>query len=239
MTEVTQPLSLLAMLTIGFLGSSHCIGMCGGIATGLGMASQGKNNPLLILGYNVGRLTSYAVAGVLVALIGYWGKSHLMVGPWLRILAGCILVLMGFYIAGWWQSLRWLENLGGHVWRRIQPVGNRFMPVTSVGHALCLGLVWGWLPCGLVYSALAYAATAASPVDGGLMMLAFGLGTMPAMVLGGIFAASLKAFFQRRWVRLLMAVIIMGFGVWTLYGAAGHLLPSTSGDGAMHHHHSH
>jgi uncharacterized protein len=243
MSDPTQPLSLLAMLVIGFLGSGHCVGMCGGIATGLGFASTGKRSSILVLGYNLGRISSYAVAGALVALVGFWGTNYLGLGPWLRLLSGVILLLMAVYLSGWWRSLLWLEKLGGRLWQQIQPLGRRLMPVTHVGRAYGLGLVWGWLPCGLVYSALAYAATAPNSVEGGMMMAAFGLGTAPSMIAGGAFSNAVKRFFQGKTCRLIMALLMMAFGMGTIYSAGTHISVmssiqgnSNSAPGHLQHH---
>lgn len=237
---MTEPLSLLAMLMIGLLGSGHCVGMCGGIASGLGFASSGNTvngvnmasdrvrGPQLVLGYNLGRILSYGLAGLLVASLGYWGREFLALGPWLRILAGVILVLMGLYLAGWWNILVYLEKVGGRLWRRLQPLGRPLLPVKGAGQAVLLGMLWGWLPCGLVYTALAYAATAQSPAQGGLMMVFFGLGTAPAMVAGGLFSARIRQLLQGRYLRQLMALAMIAFGVWTLASVAVH-----SGHGAM------
>jgi len=239
MIEQAQPVSLAIMFMVGLMGSGHCVGMCGGIATGLGLAAKGKKSPLLVVGYNLGRIISYAIAGILVATLGYWGRDYLALGPWLRIVAGVILLLMGLYLAGWHSSLAWLERLGSYLWKKIQPLGNRLMPVESVVHAVGLGLIWGWLPCGLVYTALAYSATAPDPLSGGAMMVAFGLGTAPAMIAGGLFSTTIKPVLQTKTFRRLMAVVMIGFGCWTLYGSVGHMLSMGDNAEGMESHHDH
>lgn len=221
---MTEP-GLLAMVLIGLLGAGHCLGMCGGISAALGMAVDGNNKLKVVLGYNVGRIFSYGVAGFLVGLLGYWGAEYLAAGPILRIAAGVLLVLMGFYLAGWWRLLTWLERAGAIVWRRVQPLANRLLPVTTPGRAVVAGMLWGWLPCGLVYSALAYAASTAHPVEGAAMMLAFGLGTAPALLTSGVFAETLRRLLQRNALRQLMGLALMIFGLWVI----GSVLP--------HHHH--
>lgn len=220
---MTDPsvLPVLAMAGIGLLGAGHCVGMCGGIATGLGLASGDRATPL-VLGYNLGRVLSYSVAGVIVAALGYWGREYLALGPVLRILAAVILILMGLYLADWWRALVYLERLGTRLWRWIQPLGRGLLPVRTFPRALMLGMVWGWLPCGLVYSALAYAATASSPWQGGMMMAAFGLGTAPAMVAGGLFSSRLRLLLQGKGLRRAMAVLMILFGVWTLASVVSH-----------------
>lgn len=240
MTPEPAVLSLLAMLAIGLAGAGHCVGMCGGIATGLGFASAPGGGAPLVLGYNLGRVLSYAIAGVLVASLGYWGRELLALGPALRVLAGVILLLMGCQLAGWWNPLALLERAGARLWRRIQPLGRYLLPVTGPGQALLVGMLWGWLPCGLVYSALAYAATAPTPWQGGLMMAAFGLGTAPAMVAGGLFSARARCLLQGRRLRLAMGLAMIAFGLWTLLSVALHGAPmGAHGDrgGEMHHTH--
>ncbi|MCK9504930.1 MAG: sulfite exporter TauE/SafE family protein [Porticoccaceae bacterium] len=237
-----ESVSVLAMFVIGLLGSGHCVGMCGGIATGLGFAAQGKRSLPLIAGYNIGRIASYASAGILVASLGYWGSSYLALGSVLRIAAAIILVLMGFYLAGWWGILGYLEKAGSHLWRLVQPLGKKLMPVTSFGHALVLGALWGWLPCGLVYTALAYAATSANPLGGALMMVAFGLGTAPAMIAGSVFSDRLRRLMQSAKVRNLLAVMMIALGVWALVDSINHLRPlwgdqGGGAEGGSHHHH--
>jgi len=228
------------MAAIGLLGSGHCVGMCGGIATGLGFAARGRSGLPLVLGYNLGRILSYTVAGALVASLGYWGSRYLALGPLLRMLAGVILILMGLYLVGWWRALAYLERAGARLWRHIQPLGKGLLPVTSFPHALGLGVVWGWLPCGLVYTALAYAATAGSAGEGALLMAAFGLGTAPAMVAGGVFSGTLKRVLQARPLRMAMAAMMIGFGVWTLVGGISHRHADPAAGAAMEsHHHGH
>ncbi|MFA5631793.1 MAG: sulfite exporter TauE/SafE family protein [Porticoccaceae bacterium] len=238
MTDATLLASLAAMVAIGLLGAGHCIGMCGGIASALGFAARDGGGTHLVLGYNLGRVTSYALAGALVALLGQWGSSYLTLGPILRTLSGVILILMGCYLAGWWRVLVRLEKVGGKLWKRIQPLGAKLLPVRSLPQALALGMLWGWLPCGLVYTALAYAAASAQVVDGALLMIAFGVGTAPAMVMGGLFAARARAFLQSKAVRTVAALAMVVFGIWTLAGVAAHWQHSAAHtqSGAHHHH---
>jgi uncharacterized protein len=234
-----QTLSLAAMFMIGLLGSGHCIGMCGGIATGLGFGVQRRNHIPLVIGYNLGRVSSYTLAGALVATLGYWASSYLYLGLVLRILAGIILILMGLYLADWWRILVKLEKAGLFIWRYIQPFGKRLMPVTHTRQAFLLGMLWGWLPCGLVYAALAYAATATSTAEGAFMMAAFGLGTTPSMVLGGVFSSSIKVFLQARMIRRAMGVVLIFFGALMLLVTASHMEHNSSANTLMHQHHKH
>lgn len=242
MTSAIELLPLLAMVGIGLLGAGHCVGMCGGITSALGFAGAGEGRAGKVLGYNMGRILSYGIAGVLVASLGYWGQEFLALGPALRILAGIILILLGLYLAGWWNLLIYLERGGARLWRRIQPLSRRLLPVTNPGQAVLVGMLWGWLPCGLVYSALAYAATATTPWQGGLMMVGFGLGTAPAMVAGGLFASQARRLLQRRQLRVAMALAMIAFGCWTLASQVVHSGHDHGHDGGpehseVHHHH--
>ena len=225
MSETT----LLALFLAGLLGGPHCVGMCGGIVGALGGVAQpgatqgaaGRSAPLLLhLGYHAGRLSSYVLAG---ALAGGLGGALLLSGSLglrlvLLTLAGLMLLAMGLYLIGLPQLLLPLEKIGAHGWKRLQPLSRPFIPVRRIAQAYPLGLVWGWLPCGLVYTALTSALSSASAARGGLVMLAFGLGTLPNMLLAGLFAAQLRRFMQQRLVRLAAGLAICGFGLHALLG---------------------
>lgn len=231
-----------AALAIGFLGSSHCIGMCGGIAGALGMAVPGQKTAWVQLtSYSVGRLGSYTLMG---ALAGALGAAALPALTPLRLVAGLMLIAMALYIGGLWRGLVWLEKGGSYLWRYLQPLSKRLLPVRSAGQALALGSLWGWLPCGLVYSALTFALAQGSSERAALAMLAFGLGTVPAMLATGAAAATVRGFVQRPPVRMLFAGAILVFGCWTIWGALGHgghtdhnSAPTAESSSQHHHHH--
>jgi len=212
-----------AALTIGLLGSAHCVGMCGGIVGALnaGLAQNRRRSALSLashhLGYNAGRISSYAIAGAAVGLIGAQAsKLHLSatisVG---NLIAGLFMVALGLYLAGWWQALGSLEKAGAHIWRFIEPLGRRFLPVKTPLQAFGLGLVWGWLPCGLVYSVLTLAMVSASPLQGALTMLGFGIGTLPAMLALGNAAGHFGSLARHPVTRRVAGVGIMLFGVYS------------------------
>jgi len=222
--------SYIAAFLVGLLGGVHCVGMCGGIvgALCLGLnqdSPQTQNNirsslPYL-LSYNAGRILSYTLAGLLMGGIGWLG-SHLFdiyaLQKSLEIIAAIFMLALGLYIAGWWKILARVEKLGGNIiWKRLEPLGRRFMPVKTYRHAFSLGLVWGWLPCGLVYSVIIWTISTQSPLEGGLLMLSFGLGTLPNLLLMGVFAASLNQFIQQAWVRQIAGLMIMSFAVIMFY----------------------
>ena len=223
-------ITLTSAFIIGLLGGAHCIGMCGGIMNALSFAlpehKRGPRSALpTLLFYNAGRITSYSVAGALVGGVGVLLQGPVgVLGPSLRIFAGLMLIAMGLYLAGWWRGLAQLERLGGHLWKHLQPLANRLMPVTRPSQALFLGALWGWLPCGLTYSTLTLAVSTGSATQAALVMASFGLGTLPVMLASGAFAHQLKGFIQQKAVRSAAAILVMGFGVWTLYPPLGHML---------------
>lgn len=242
---MTDPfLAVAAAFSLGFLSSAHCVGMCGGIMGALTMAipPEARARRLrLVLCYNIGRIASYTLMGAgLGALAGILQVSGF--GAVLRLLAGLLLIAMGLYLADWWRGLTWLERGGRYLWAYLQPLGKALMPVTGAPKAMALGAVWGWLPCGLVYTALAYSAAQGSAGWSGAVMLAFGLGTLPAVMATGLAARQFASLLQRRGVRRGFALLIMGFGLWTLVGGshiAGHHHPSPADERAPSHHHAH
>lgn len=205
---------------VGFLGSGHCVGMCGGIASLLGTAVPNRSGRWqLLLAYNIGRLSTYTFLGVLVGWLISLNPHFLHQGHGfsvMRLLAGLLLIALGLYLAGIWYGLVWLEKAGGILWRKIQPVAQKLIPVKSMPQAAMLGILWGWLPCGLVYSALAVSATQANWLLSGLSMLAFGVGTLPSMFTTGYFAAQTKAWVQKKSFRLVMGLLVILMGIWVL-----------------------
>jgi len=216
-------ITITSAFVIGLLGGVHCAGMCGGIMNALCFAMpkhpQSKTRiSLTLILYNLGRVFSYSLAGAMVGGIGMLlqGPSGIL-GAELRIFAGLMMIAMGLYLAGWWRGLAHLESLGNHVvWRHVQPVTNKLMPVNKAWQALVLGMLWGWLPCGLVYSTLTLAGAAGHWQQSALIMASFGLGTVPVMLLTGAFATQFKAWVQKTAVRNIAALLIIAFGVWTI-----------------------
>jgi len=215
----TLPL-LAAAFATGLLGSAHCLGMCAGIsglfAVGARVTSVRSQLPLA-LAYNTGRVTSYAILGLVVAA---FGGAMVEMMPRLampiRLLSGALIVVIGLQVAYGWRLLAAVERGGARIWQRIAPFAKGMVPANSIGKASALGLVWGWLPCGLVYSALLIAATTASPLNGAGVMLAFGMGTMPAMVLSGLSAARLSALMSRNRRTAGLLIVLLGLATLAL-----------------------
>jgi len=211
----------LALLATGFLSGVHCMGMCGGIACAFSARGGGVSRQLA---FNFGRIASYAAAGAGAGLLGSagaWAAGAAPAQTALYVLANVMLVLVGLHLAGAGRLLGGIEALGAPLWARLQPLAARLLPARSPPQAFAAGLVWGWLPCGLVYGALAAAAFAGGPANGALAMLAFGLGTLPNLLAAGLAAARLRAFTARRAVRLAAGGVVFGFGAVGLAHAAG------------------
>lgn len=208
---------------LGLFGGLHCIGMCGGIVSALtaagGSAHSKCRRTAAQLLYSAGRISSYAVAGAIAGGLG-WSLLSL-IGPeaarWLRILAGAFLIAAGLYLAGWWFGLARLEQLGTHAWRHIAPLSRRLQPLDHAWKQFAAGAVWGWIPCGLVYAALAGASAAGGAAEGAAMMAAFGFGTLPALLAAGTASQALLSGVQTR--RLAGGLLVV-FGLWTILAVA-------------------
>ncbi|WP_301102321.1 sulfite exporter TauE/SafE family protein [Propionivibrio sp.] len=210
----------LALFLIGFLGGTHCIGMCGGIVSALSLGAGSPSS--LHLAYNAGRIASYSAAGAIAGALG--GASlalsdQLPVRIILFILANLMLLALGLYLMGLTRVLAFSERFGQKLWRHLQPLTRRYLPARTVAQAFPLGLLWGWLPCGLVYSALVTALASGSALRGAGMMLAFGLGTLPNLLLAGLLAVRLKVYAAIPAVRFSAGLLILTFGLWGLFAA--------------------
>ncbi len=206
--------SYLALFLIGLLGGAHCVGMCGGIVGALTIGTGSR--PSLHLAYNGGRIFSYALAGGIAGALGaaslaLAGQLPLRIG--LYVAANAMLIALGLYLMGITRALAFSERIGQKLWRHVQPLSRRFLPARTVAQAFPLGVLWGWLPCGLVYSALVTAMTSGSALRGAGMMLAFGAGTLPNLLLAGLLAARLKDYAARPALRLCAGLLVATFGV--------------------------
>ncbi|RMO12161.1 hypothetical protein ALQ47_00283 [Pseudomonas cichorii] len=217
---------LLSALILGLLGGGHCLGMCGGLMGALTLAipkEQRSRRFRLLLAYNLGRIFSYACAGLLLGLAG-WAVANSPLAMAMRVIAALLLIAMGLYLAGWWSGLTRIERLGRGLWRHLQPVATRLLPISSLPRAMLLGALWGWLPCGLVYSTLLWAASQGNAMDSALLMLAFGLGTWPVLLATGLAAERTTALLRKRGMRMVGGLLVILFGLWTLPGPHQHWL---------------
>lgn len=212
--------TLLTAFLAGLLGGAHCVGMCGGIVAAMSFQGGGRKQPVSFhLGYNLGRIVSYIVAGTLAGLIGsaaFLSDRLLPLQTGLYFVAQVVLILMGLYLAGLSRAVLWLEKAGSGLWGKLQPLFGRLLPIRSFPGAVTAGAVWGWLPCGLVYSVLVTALASGGPVPGALLMMAFGLGTLPNLLAMGWAAERLRALAANRAVKLAAGLTVAGFGVWGL-----------------------
>lgn len=194
-----------------------------GVATAaLRRASPVAGGLALHLAFNGGRLASYALAGAIAGTVGFAGVGLATQVPLRLVLlfvANLMLLAMALYLMGVPQLLLPLERQGARLWRRLQPLSARWLPVQSWRQALPLGLLWGWLPCGLVYSALATALAAGTPQHGAAAMLAFGAGTLPNLLVAGLAATRLRRWTARRGVRVGAGLIVMALAVNGLWSA--------------------
>jgi len=210
-----DPAVLSTAFLAGLLGSGHCFGMCGGIAAGLGAISKGRA-VVPALQFNLARLASYAILGLLAAAVLSGVSGLVPIGRWLRVLTAVMIMLIGLKFLFNFRGIEFIERGGAGLWKKILPfamkAGNR---QDALGRLL-LGVCWGFIPCGLVYSVLMTAASTANPLGGALTMLAFGAGTLPSMLGLTVAAPALSAFLEDRTVRRLIGFALIVLAVWTL-----------------------
>jgi uncharacterized protein len=219
---------LLTAFVVGLLGGVHCLGMCGGVVGTLTFSlspqhqlSQWRMLPFQVA-YNLGRISSYVLVGALIGLLAASLSSLVPFLPFqqgLQVFAGLFMIALGLYLAGWWTGVVVVEKIGGALWKKLQPFTQRLTPVKTLPQAWLYGLVWGWLPCGLVYSVLIMAFSAASMTQGALVMLAFGLGTLPNLLLMGVFAFYFTRWARNLWVKRFAGITVILMGLWQIYQA--------------------
>ena len=220
---MTEQLTLASVFVMGLLSGVHCVGMCGGIVGALTLGVDPKSGTKRRLGfqvfYNLGRISSYTLAGLLMGWIGAITTqsfaSHSL-HQILQTFSGIVLILMGLYLANWWRVLVKVEQAGSIIWKRIEPFARKLIPIKNINHAFLVGMLWGWLPCGLVYSMLTMSLTTASATQGALVMLSFGLGTLPNLLAMGLMAASLQKFLRHAVVKAIAGVTVIAAGVYLI-----------------------
>ena len=228
-----NPLTLTSAFFLGLFSTVHCIGMCGGIigALSLSLPIEVRHHKprlfMFVTTYNIGRITSYTLAGLIAGAIG--GGVHATAGfeqghTLLKFAGIAMMVAIGLYLAGWLPQLAAVERLGVPIWKKLEPIGRRLLPVATLPKAFAYGLIWGWLPCGLVYFVLLWALTSGGAIEGALSLLAFGLGTLPTLLSAGFMTSWLTRFARSKRARQLVGLLIIAMAIGSL------LIP-------MEHHH--
>jgi hypothetical protein len=214
--------SAALLFAIGLFGSLHCVTMCGSIAGALALSLPPacRRSPgclaRFLAAYNLGRVASYTAAGGVGGYVGsalsgalFFPQLHDV----LRTLASIVVILAGLYLTGWVPQLKKMDHLGGPLWRRLEPLGRRLLPVRTLRSALLYGALWGWLPCGLVYYSLVLALASKSAAQGALFMFLFGLGTLPTVVGVGAAAGGLVGLARNRYWQGATGLLLVAAGV--------------------------
>ena len=231
-------ITFISAFFIGLFSTLHCVGMCGGIIGALtfSLPEKVRNNRWHLVpyvsAYNFGRITSYSIAG---ALVGGLGDQLTGLAPQyghliLQLSASVLMLGIGLYLAGWFPAFSKIEHLGKPIWKKLEPISQKLIPVKSPSHAYVFGLVWGWLPCGLVYTALIWSATAGTAQDGALLMLAFGAGTLPTVMITGILTGWFVRLSRSAYIRPIVGITVISMALITAYFALQHI-------GVPHSHH--
>ena len=229
-----NPLTYTSAFLLGLFSTIHCVGMCGGIigALSLSLPVKIRNNKarmlMFITTYNIGRILSYSFAGLVAGAIGTgvlasagFDQGHAI----LRAIGVIMMIAIGLYLAGWLPQLAIVEKIGVPVWKKLEPVGRKLLPVASLPKALAYGLIWGWLPCGLVYFVLLWALTAGNAAQGALTMLAFGIGTLPTLLATGFMTSWLTRFARSSTARQVVGLLIVAMAIGSLFIPMGDHLP--------------
>jgi sulfite exporter TauE/SafE len=211
----------LSAFIIGLLGSGHCIGMCGGITTMLtaALSPQCKTNKQLKLvsAYHFGRISTYSLIGAIVGYTSSIAAKNIGVPlGFMRMFAAIFLILLGLYLGQWFMLLSKVETFGKMLWRYLSPLSKKLIPVNNAKQAVALGAVWGWLPCGLVYSTLTWSLASGNAVSGALIMASFGLGTLPALLSISLGSFGIKSLLSNTKFKKAMAFLIIIYGIYSL-----------------------
>lgn len=223
---MNDPLTLTSAFLLGLFSTMHCVGMCGGIigALSLSLPVETRNQkPKLfayVLTYNMGRIISYGAAGLIAGAIGAgvlqsagFEQGHIV----LRSVGVLMMIAIGLYLTGWLPQLASVEKIGIPIWKRLEPIGRKLVPVASLPKALAYGLIWGWLPCGMVYFVLVWALASGGAIDGALTMIAFGLGTLPTLLTAGFMTSWITRFAHSARARQVVGLLIIAMAIGSLF----------------------
>jgi len=223
---MTDPITLTSAFLLGFFSTLHCVGMCGGIIGALSLSLPLEirtNKPKLfsfVLSYNIGRIISYGIAGLIAGAVGTsvlqstgFDQGHAI----LRGIGVAMMVAIGLYLTGWLPQLARVEKIGIPVWKHLEPIGRKLVPVATIPKAIAYGLIWGWLPCGLVYFVLIWALTAGDAWLGALTMIAFGAGTLPTLITAGFMTSWITRFAHSARARQVVGLLIIVMAIGSLF----------------------
>lgn len=205
----------LSAFLVGLAGGVHCIGMCGGIASAFTFAiPKGQSHSPYLIAYNIGRIFSYTLAGGITGYLGSIFTSSITSGlAILQVLSIVFLFLLALYISDVFKGLIVLEKAGAGLWKHIAPLAKKLIPFKSPFHTLFYGAIWGWLPCGLVYSSLTWSLASGNAIQGSLFMFFFGLGTLPALLASSLGASFLLPLLQNKNTRRIIAFLLALFAL--------------------------
>lgn len=209
---------VLAAFFLGLAGSTHCLGMCGAISVNLSFSLPEPERSTSRLLYwhllvNAGRVTFYALLGAFAGGVGAaLDQRSPMLGKAIMLLSALVLALIALQLFGQARGLQWLESIGALVWRKVQPLTQPLLPLRKGWQAYLLGMLWGLMPCGLIYSAAALAAGTGSAVKGALLMAVFGALTAVPVAGTGVLAGSLGWLRRPAW-KALAALLCLGLAL--------------------------
>ena len=223
---IDGPVTLVSAFLLGLFSTVHCIGMCGGIigALSLSLPAEIRNQKphllLFVTTYNIGRILSYTLAGLIAGALGTgvlastgFNQGHIF----LQYIGIGLMIAIGLYLGGWLPQLSLVEKIGIPVWRKLEPIGRKLIPVATLPKALAYGLIWGWLPCGLVYFVLIWALTAGDATRGAMIMLAFGAGTLPTLLTAGFMTSWITRFARNPTARKVVGLLIVAMAIGSLF----------------------
>jgi sulfite exporter TauE/SafE len=224
--------ALIGAWLAGILGGLHCIAMCGGFLAaiaGSGVPAAAQGRPLLparVLArrqvpYNLGRITTYALLGAIAGSAGAMALTSaaalLPLQRALYVVANLFLLGLAIGIAGRREGIPWLQRAGAAMFGKLLPAVRPLLVAHTAPARYATGLVWGLVPCALTYSVLPVALFAGGALQGAAVMLAFGLGTLPNLMVAGVAAARAWRWLDVRSIRLGAALLLAAFaaiGIW-------------------------
>lgn len=192
---LSSTLFSVALIT-GFVGSFHCVGMCGPIAVALPIGGMSSSRALIArISYHIGRLMAYGSLGYVFGYFG-WGMRWAGMQQWLSITIGLVMLTLVYF-----QHNIGVSSMQG-LWRRLKQLFSKVIHQKSLLGFATLGVLNGYLPCGILYIALAGAAATSTPVQGSIYMLMYGLGTVPALLLASYLPHLLKGTFRLKFQKI-------------------------------------